>query len=84
MSTNGIRVHGKEPHELLPGEYGKWERDGNWYGVPPGTDLVANLAAHKIEEHEDGTLTVSPSILINGGRKETWHGYLVRGEWKSC
>lgn len=83
MSTNGIRVHGKEPHELLPGEYGKWDCDGNWYGVPPGTDLVANLASPKIEEHADGTLTVSPPILVSDG-KESWHGYLVRGEWSPC
>ena len=81
---NGTRVNGKAPHELLPGEYGKWTEDGNYYGVPPGTDLCANLASHKIEEHEDGTITVSPSILVRGAPGESWHGYLVRGDWRVC
>lgn len=86
------RVYGKAPHELSPGEYGKWESSGvawrkagddNWYGAPPGTDLVANLAAHKIEEHEDGTITVTPSILVSN-REASWHGYLTRGNWQVC
>lgn len=77
------RVDGKAPHELEAGEYGKWEADGAWYGVPPGTDLTANLSAHKIEEHEDGTITVSPSILVST-KDESWHGYLRRGQWEVC
>lgn len=83
MSKNGTRVNGKAPHQLLPGEYGKWSEDGNYYGIPPGTDLCANLAAHKIEEHEDGTITVSPSILVSDNRS-SWHGYLKRGNWEPC
>lgn len=84
------RVYDKAPHELLPGEYGKWASSGvawrkggddNWYAVPPDTDLVANLSAHKIEEHEDGTITVAPSILVQNG-KESWHGFLKRGLWE--
>jgi hypothetical protein len=71
----------KAPHELLPGEYAKW--NGAWYGVPPGTDLVANLSAHKIEEHADGTISVTPSILV-GDNNISWHGYLTKGEWKKC
>jgi hypothetical protein len=78
-----MRVDGKEPHELQAGEYGKWAQDGVWYGVPPGTDLVANLSSHKVEEHDDGTITVSPSILVGDGRK-SWHGYLIHGVWKLC
>lgn len=77
------QVNGKAPHELLPGEYGKWDADGKWYGMPPGTDLLANLGAHKIEEHADGTITVSPSILVSDG-KQSWHGYLKRGQWEVC
>lgn len=73
----------KAPHELLPGEYSKWIEDGNWYGIPPETDLIANLSAHKIEEHEDGTISVTPSILVSNG-KESWHGYLTKGEWVKC
>lgn len=83
MTVKGMRVIDKAPHELLPGEYGKWRDDGNWYGIPPNTDLCANLKAHKIDEHDDGTITVSPSILVGDGRA-SWHGYLVHGIWTSC
>lgn len=83
----GTRVSDKAPHELAAGEYGKWNpghlppRGGDWYAVPPGTDLVANLASHQIVEHEDGTITVLPSIRVSNG-KETWHGFLKRGQWE--
>lgn len=70
----------KSPHELLPGEYCKWR--GAYYAHCPGPDdLVANLSAHKITEHDDGTLTVSPSILCSDGRHE-WHGYLEQDVWR--
>lgn len=75
------RVTGKAPHELAPGEYGKWDKTGLWYAVPPETDLVANLGSHRIEEHEDGTITVSPSIRVGDGNK-SWHGFLTRGVFK--
>lgn len=70
---------------LKAGEYGK-DVDGIWYCVPPGTELLGCLgdgeSHHKVIEHEDGTITVSPSILINGGG--TWHGYLEKGIWRVC
>ena len=77
------RVNGKAPHELNAGEYGKWSEDGHWYAVPPGTDLVANLAAHSVVEHENGTITVTPSILV-GDTRTSWHGYLRAGEFETC
>lgn len=54
---------------------------------------------HEVEEHEDGTVSVIPrpgnsnSILIEGGsyvgdtteyRRESWHGYIEHGVWRSC
>lgn len=73
------------PHVLQPGQYGKWARDGNWYAVPPGQPaLLANLARHDVTEHEDGTITVSPSILVQAGALGTWHGFLERGIWREC
>lgn len=69
---------------LAEGEYGIDPRDGNWYARPPGGHL-GNLSNHKVTEHEDGTITVSPSILITGasGDKEIrWHGFLERGIWR--
>lgn len=72
---------------LNPGEYRK--HGGIWYGQPPlpWQHTGCNLAAHQVTEHADGTITVSPSILISCGRSEgnaQWHGYLERGVWREC
>lgn len=69
------------PHLFMPGDYGKWE--DKWYGQTPN-DMLAGLEKHIIVEHEDGTITVSPSILVKGGQDESWHGYLERGIWREC
>ena len=66
---------------LKEGEYGKGP-DGIWYCRAPGNH-TGSLAKHTVVEHEDGTITVSPSILINDGRSQ-WHGYLERGIWRPC
>lgn len=34
----------------------------------------------RIVEHEDGTITVTPSIMDPGG----WHGFLERGVWRGA
>lgn len=65
---------------LKEGEYGKWK--GDWYARPPGQHMGC-LRNHLVEEHEDGTITVSPSILISDGNTQ-WHGYLRRGIWEEC
>jgi hypothetical protein len=33
--------------------------------------------AHTVTVHEDGTITVSPSLVMPSG----WHGWLLRGVW---
>lgn len=66
---------------LAEGEYGKDSR-GCWMARPPGNHM-GDLSGHKVTEHEDGTITVSPSILIDDGRNK-WHGFLERGVWRSC
>jgi len=43
---------------------------------------------HLVVEHEDGTITVSPSILWGKDQMPAypdtwWHGFLERGEWRS-
>lgn len=73
-----ITPHGFQ--RLKPGEYGKW-KDGTWHGCAPDGN-PCNLAVHKIIEHEDGTITVSPSISIGTSPKYAWHGYLERGTWR--
>lgn len=54
-----------------------------WYCMTPDGSL-GNLGDHTITEHEDGTITVSPSILISEGSKQLWHGYLEHGVWREC
>lgn len=66
---------------LRPGQYGK-NANGNWYACTPN-GAMANLSAHEVTEHEDGTITASPSIKVWSGRgDEIWHGYLERGGWR--
>ncbi len=67
--------------DLAPGEYGK--RQGRWYACPPGMENgMGSLASHDVVEHEDGTITVSPSILITYSDGRQWHGYLECGVWR--
>lgn len=80
---NGRRIIGKSPHELELGDYGRWAADENhWYARTPN-GLLANLSNHTVQEHEDGTVTVSPSIFVNQGKPESWHGFLERGIWRT-
>lgn len=65
--------------QLKEGEYGKNPKDGIWYARPPG-QRMCSIANHDVTEHEDGTITVAPSILITG--ETGWHGFLERGVWR--
>ena len=80
--ATGRRIDTNEKGKLWlgPGDYGKDAR-GVWACQPPGTDLLGGLRNHDVTEHEDGTITVHPSILINRGRPDEWHGWLKRGIW---
>jgi hypothetical protein len=67
---------------LEMGEYGK-DSDGVWFmRVPEKGFGMGNLKLHTVVEHEDGTITVSPSILCTGHFDRQWHGYLERGIWR--
>lgn len=71
----------EDEYVLEMGEYGK-DPDGKWYMRPPAIGFgVGGLGLHQIEEHEDGTITVSPSILATGNHGKQWHGYLIKGVW---
>lgn len=78
---------------LQPGDYGK-DIHGIWHCCAP-RDTGSNFtnfhgtlgdgqSYHKVTEHEDGTITVSPSILIATHDRGSWHGYLERGVWREC
>lgn len=83
MGIQGIRRDYNDDSIPNAGEYGK-NRIGQWYGVPPNQpELLANLSAHRVEENEDGTITVEPSILVTLPHLNlSWHGFLTRGIWE--
>ena len=62
---------------LKPGDYGK-DADGQWT-VRPLRGGTGMLEGHTVVEHEDGTITVYPSIVAPG-----YHGFLVKGVWREC
>ncbi len=64
-----------------PGEF--YKSDGVWYCTTPNGHL-ANLANHAITEHEDGTISVAPSIKVSNHTGELWHGFLERGVWRDA
>lgn len=88
----GQRLH-PEPDEedfiwrvfQTPGAYGT--PDGKqWYCTTPN-GLAGNLTKHTVVEHGDGTITVTPSILVTSGsqkKEPSWHGYLTNGNWSEC
>lgn len=61
-----------------PGEY--CQHEGVWYACTPN-GLLANLSGHTVTEHEDGTISVDPSILCKRAEL-VWHGHLKNGIWK--
>ena len=77
-----------EPHLYEPGDYGLWE--GLWYCLPRVGFLGClgnGVQHHKVTEHEDGTITAFPSILVSDGMNadaQSWHGHLERGVWREC
>lgn len=74
------------PREGLAGDYCKVpdgldpREDGCWYCMDPTGGAGAILPSiHTVEEHPDGSITVSPSLVMPGG----WHGFLRAGVWES-
>ena len=68
------------------GEYWKYE-NRDWVVITPDGHF-GGLSNHKVLEHEDGTITVSPSILLTypgNGKLSTfrYHGYLRHGKWET-
>lgn len=81
------RPDGTLPHDLEPGEYSKAEADGSawWICCPNGDYGRVVSPTWSLTEHEDDTLTVSPSIQVRAVPEHTegWHGFLERGVWRS-
>lgn len=83
----GTRCDGKETHLLEPGEW-KRDDDGSVYFVTPNGHLGhTRVGTWSHEWHEDGTVTIQPSLRLSGGREGNqtlWHGYLTKGVFESC
>ncbi len=90
--TQGRRVYSNVEGvlRLAPGDYGR-DQDGIWHAKPPQMEgqhpLSGSLAGHDVVEHEDGTITVMPSIEISypwgdPPQEKRWHGHLERGIWR--
>ena len=78
-----IRVEYSGEGELpAPGSY--WQMHGNWWAMTPN-GMLANLVQHRVEENDDGSITVAPSILTTtAGGGPSWHGHLEDGVWREC
>lgn len=63
---------------------------GNWMVRPLGSTVHERAAFDltdgrwTITEHNDGTITVTPSIWIGPGQPDEWHGWLTAGVWSSA
>ncbi len=84
----GRRVYAKEDGSLplAEGDYGFHPKSG-WQCRPFGCH-AGSIGKHDVTEHSDGTITVSPSILLtqhdDDGDPYQWHGYLEKGVWRKC
>jgi hypothetical protein len=70
---------------LSSNDLGGYCRDGDvWVCVTPN-GRIGDLSGHEVVEHADGTISVSPSILVypdeGGWSRPGWHGYLRCGVW---
>jgi hypothetical protein len=96
--TQGVRRDGVAPWDLKAGEYAVSKDEAGaitqvWVRLPNGQG-PAELHDWSPVEHDDGTITLSPSILSHpdsaavddAGTMQTigtgWHGYLERGVWR--
>ena len=85
----GRRIYYNTTDDILGfanGDYGFDPKTNTWFARAPIGHL-SDLSNHDVVEHEDGTITVSPSILVSGydedkKEKTVWHGYLERGIWR--
>lgn len=76
------RIYPKEDGNLyFPSEFSCYGKDvkGRWWFKHKDERAGILFGTHEVFEHNDGTITVSPSIVGFG-----IHGYLEHGEWRDC
>lgn len=73
------------PRHLDTGRICYWRSPGHWWIYLPRAG-VGRLTNHQVTEHEDRTITVTPSIAQKRSNSESWdrHGFLTRGQWTEC
>lgn len=95
--TQGTRVYPddegwlKAMDERVPATYGRATAAravgtaAGWWLVrtPDGCCGSLNPAVHTVVEHEDGTITVTPSLDMSQQKPGAWHGWLRRGVFES-
>lgn len=65
------------PPYLEPGEFCK--RKGHWWvRCPDGTGPARVDGRWTVQEHADGSITVTPSIDLGA---DAYHGHLITGVW---
>ncbi len=76
-----------------PGAYGRCTAEtvrnhpeqGYWQvRAPDGKSCSLSPMIHTVTEHDDGTITVHPSIDMSGLPWRGFHGWLTRGIWRSA
>jgi hypothetical protein len=87
VTQGRARPEGTKPWELEPGDYCIRIDEPTGVRMPwvvtPNGNGPARLEGWDLTEHDDGTITVAPSILAHAAADcAEWHGYLEHGVWR--
>ena len=75
----GIPPHGAVyRNEWAPSQDGE---AGHWWVVSPVLDVARLSSEFTVTEHEDGTISVYPSLVFEKPGQSGFHGYLNRSVW---
>lgn len=82
MTLTGRRRPDLNPEyatDRQPGDY--WWHGDHWRAITPNGMPVSLRDAASIEEHDDGTITVTPSIQQIASSRKRYDGVLEHGVW---
>jgi hypothetical protein len=86
-----VRQPDETPHtELRPGDYCRTGGTAWGFRTPNGIYFAIDTAdprCHALAEHEDGSVTLSPSVACSPGScgvAEGYHGHIERGVWRDA
>lgn len=86
-TTTALRLPDAEPGSFPKGldlaVMSYWKQSETWMmHFPPST--LGTLVKHTVVEHDDGTITVTPSIKVTSPQGVHRHGFLTAGVWHPC